>query len=243
MRGVMSVTIGYKSDKNASDDCTSVWVTLLSWPLTRHPGGSARCGMNFSSLSGSAFCDCRWNAWTSARTVPTSGFGSTAYLGWCAISPPVQGSRHEHHHNGAVATHSAAAGEPEDHRHTGRHAAMPARVDITLVKALARAFRWRKLLEAGRYATIDELASAEKINASYVSRILRLTLLAPEIVDVVLHGRQALEMMLPVDAPGVDGAFPVEWERQCWRLVREIPSTEQSTQAPPLCRQCRAAAT
>ena len=53
---------------------------------------------------------------------------------------------------------------------------MPAWVDITLVKALARAFRWRKLLETGRYATIDELARAEKINPSYVSRVLRRTL-------------------------------------------------------------------
>ena len=49
-----------------------------------------------------------------------------------------------------------------------------------MVKALARAFRWRKLLETGVYGTIEELAAAEKINASYVSRVLRLTLLAPD---------------------------------------------------------------
>jgi len=67
---------------------------------------------------------------------------------------------------------------------------MPARVDITLVKALARAFRWRRMLETGRYATIDELARAEKINPSYVSRVLRLTLLAPDIVEAILDGRQ-----------------------------------------------------
>ena len=53
------------------------------------------------------------------------------------------------------------------------------RIDAALVKALARAFRWRKLLETGRHATVEELAAAEKINASYVSRVLRLTLLAP----------------------------------------------------------------
>jgi len=52
--------------------------------------------------------------------------------------------------------------------------------DNTLVKALAGAFRWRKLLETGVYATIDEMAEAEKINGSYVCRILRLTLLAPD---------------------------------------------------------------
>ncbi len=87
---------------------------------------------------------------------------------------------------------------------------MPARVDITLVKALARAFRWRLMLETGRYTTIDELAKAEKINASYVSRVLRLTLLAPDIVEAILDGRKALEMTLR----GLMGAFPVEWERQ-----------------------------
>jgi len=53
------------------------------------------------------------------------------------------------------------------------------RINNTMVKALARAFRWRKLLETGVYATVEEIAAAEKINTSYVSRILRLALLAP----------------------------------------------------------------
>jgi hypothetical protein len=86
-------------------------------------------------------------------------------------------------------------------------------VDNTFVKALARAFRWRQLLENGRYATIRELASAEKINTSYVSRVLRLTLLAPDIVETILDGRQPtgvqLEMMLR--------PFPLQWKQQ--RLV------------------------
>jgi hypothetical protein len=82
--------------------------------------------------------------------------------------------------------------------------------DTTLLKALARAFRWRKILETGRYGTIDELAEAEKINSSYVSRLLRLTLLAPDIVEAILDGRQAEGMTLP----GLMEPFPVEWERQ-----------------------------
>ncbi|WP_296697112.1 hypothetical protein [Thiocapsa sp. UBA6158] len=85
-----------------------------------------------------------------------------------------------------------------------------ARIDSTLVKALARAFRWRRMLESGRYATIDELAAAEKINASYVSRILRLTLLAPEIVEAILDGRLPPEMTLLV----LIKPFPVEWSEQ-----------------------------
>ena len=75
--------------------------------------------------------------------------------------------------------------------------AMPAQVDITLVKAVARAFRWRRMLESGRFATINELAAAEKINSSYVSRVLRLTLLAPDIVEAILDGRQPEGMTVP----------------------------------------------
>ena len=87
---------------------------------------------------------------------------------------------------------------------------MPARADITLVKAVARAFRWRGMLESGRFGTINELAAAEKINSSYVSRVLRLTLLAPDIVKAILDGRQPEGMTLPV----LMGPFPVEWKKQ-----------------------------
>jgi hypothetical protein len=88
------------------------------------------------------------------------------------------------------------------------------RGDPALVKALARAFRWKRMLDDGRYGSISELAAAEKINESYVSRVLRLTLLAPEIVEAILDGRQAAEMSLPE----LMKALPVEWERQRWRL-------------------------
>ena len=85
-----------------------------------------------------------------------------------------------------------------------------ARVDNTMVKALARAFRWRKMLETGTVATVTVIAARERINASYVSRVLRLTLLAPDIVEAILDGRQAPEMTLPA----LVGPFPVEWEAQ-----------------------------
>ena len=84
------------------------------------------------------------------------------------------------------------------------------RVDDTLVKALARAFRWRKLLETGVHGTVDEIARAEGINDSYVSRILRLTLLAPDIVEAILDGRQPPALTLA----RLMKPFPVEWERQ-----------------------------
>ncbi len=88
--------------------------------------------------------------------------------------------------------------------------ALERRQDLTLIKAVARAFRWRRMLESGRFATINELAAAEKINPSYVSRVLRLTLLAPDIVEAILDGRQPEGMTLP----GLMEPFPVEWLNQ-----------------------------
>ena len=75
---------------------------------------------------------------------------------------------------------------------------------------MARAFRWRRMMETGRYGTINELAAAEEINSSYVSRLLRLTLLAPQIVEAILDGRQPDDMTLP----GLMEPSPVEWVEQ-----------------------------
>jgi hypothetical protein len=83
-------------------------------------------------------------------------------------------------------------------------------IDSTMVKPLARAFRWRRMLETGAVGTAREIAAKEKINSSYVSRVLRLTLLAPEIVEAILDGRQTAELMLPK----LMGVFPVEWADQ-----------------------------
>ncbi|NQW51164.1 MAG: hypothetical protein HQ465_07995, partial [Rhodospirillales bacterium] len=76
--------------------------------------------------------------------------------------------------------------------------------------ALARGFRWRKLLETGVYGTIEEMAAAEKINSSYVSRLLRMTLLAPNIVEAILDGRQPAEMTLAA----LMGPFAMVWGEQ-----------------------------
>ena len=89
-------------------------------------------------------------------------------------------------------------------------AAQPPRTDSTLVKALARAFRWKRMLESGEYATIAELAEREGIAPSYMTRVLRLTLLAPDIVKSILDGKQGPEMTLA----RVLGQFPAEWAKQ-----------------------------
>ena len=72
-----------------------------------------------------------------------------------------------------------------------------ARADPALVKALARAHRWQRLLDEGRYASISEMAAAERNDRGYLGRILQLTLLAPDIVEAILNGRQPEGLALP----------------------------------------------
>ena len=89
------------------------------------------------------------------------------------------------------------------------------RVDSAMVKAVAQAFRWREMLESGKYATIREIANAEKINETYVGRLMRLTLLAPVTVEAILNGN------LPgaVTLKSLMQPLPVVWERQVERIL------------------------
>ncbi|MBX6745221.1 MAG: hypothetical protein IRY87_24565 [Acetobacteraceae bacterium] len=84
------------------------------------------------------------------------------------------------------------------------------RGDPALVKALARAFRWRRMLEEGRYASISELAAAERVDRGYLGRILQLTLLAPDIVEAVLDGLQGAD----ADLARLMEPLPSEWSEQ-----------------------------
>ena len=89
-------------------------------------------------------------------------------------------------------------------------ATKPRRPDGTLVKALARAFRWKRMLESGEFVTIAELAEREGIAPSYMTRVLRLTLLAPDIVEAILNGTQGPEVTLA----RVLEPFPLAWQQQ-----------------------------
>ena len=84
------------------------------------------------------------------------------------------------------------------------------KTDNTIVKALARAFRWKCMLEAGEFTTMAELAEREGIAPSYMTRTLRLSLLAPDIVEAILDGRQGPDMTL---AQMLE-PFPASWEEQ-----------------------------
>jgi hypothetical protein len=91
--------------------------------------------------------------------------------------------------------------------------AMKPQPDGTLQKALARAWRWQRMLEDGRFASVRELAEAERVGHSYVGRILRLTLLAPDIVERILDGRRTVGLAALLKP------FLVDWERQRQRLL------------------------
>jgi hypothetical protein len=92
----------------------------------------------------------------------------------------------------------------------GGDAWAPAKPDETLIRALARAHRWKRLLEERKYRSAGELAEAEGVTRSFVNRLLRLTLLAPKIVEAILEGRQSRAMQLEE----LTRAMPSEWEKQ-----------------------------
>ncbi|SLN75196.1 MULTISPECIES: hypothetical protein [Roseobacteraceae] len=89
-------------------------------------------------------------------------------------------------------------------------ASQPRRSDNTMVKALARAFRWKRMLESDEFDTIAELAEREGIASSYMTRVLRLTLLAPNIVEAILDGRHKPDLTLA----RVMEPFPAIWTGQ-----------------------------
>ena len=89
------------------------------------------------------------------------------------------------------------------------------RFDDLLTKALARAFRWKVRLEDGTYCTIKELAEAEKFNPSYAERILKLSLLAPDIMEAILDQRAGA-----LTVEGLAKPLPASWTEQ--RRVLDI---------------------
>ena len=92
------------------------------------------------------------------------------------------------------------------------------RPDETLIRALARAHRWKQMLEEGKYRSAAEIAAAEGVTCSFINRLLRLTLLTPDIVEAVLDGRQSKGLQLAE----LTTAAPSAWEEQRQRLLAKI---------------------
>lgn len=92
----------------------------------------------------------------------------------------------------------------------GRWQPPHAQIDNTMIKAIARAYRWNRLLESREFASVAELAATEKINQSYVCRVLRLTLLAPDIVEAILSGQQPQRLQ----TENLLKPIPIDWREQ-----------------------------
>ena len=81
-------------------------------------------------------------------------------------------------------------------------------------RACPKAHRWQGELESDQHSSVEDLAKAYKVNLSYASRMLRLTSLAPNIVEAVLGGRPPAGLSLRALHKGI----PLYWEeqRQLW---------------------------
>lgn len=108
------------------------------------------------------------------------------------------------------------------------------RPDDALVKALARAFRWKRILESGKFATIAELAAREGIAVSYLTRVLRLTQLAPDLVEAILDGRQPADLTLET----LREPAPAEWQTQMSWLCRNREVAERLSHQLPRAMVC-----
>jgi hypothetical protein len=97
-----------------------------------------------------------------------------------------------------------------------------------MIKALARAHRWKRMLNDGRYASISEIAAAERIDRGYAGTILRLTLLAPDLIEAILDGRQPADFGLTA----LLRPFPIAWDEQRgWWLVAIETTRTRATSA------------
>lgn len=87
-----------------------------------------------------------------------------------------------------------------------------------MVIAIARAFRWKKLLDEGRYYSIVDMAAALGISHHYLTRLLRLTLIAPDILESIVDCREPDGMSLEK----LRQPMPLLWDRQRHRLVTNL---------------------
>ncbi len=95
-------------------------------------------------------------------------------------------------------------------------------VNDALVKALARAFRWKRMLDSGGFSTIADLAQRERIAAPFLTRTMRLAQLAPDLVEAILDGRQPRGLTLEALREPV----PSDWSEQRRHLTIAISDNE-----------------
>lgn len=82
--------------------------------------------------------------------------------------------------------------------------------DMKVLKAIARGFRWQKLIEDGKFESTVEIAMALRTDSSYVARTIRLTYLAPKIIQMFLNGTAPSSLSLA----RLSKSFPEDWNKQ-----------------------------
>lgn len=102
----------------------------------------------------------------------------------------------------------------------------PTRPDDALIRALVRAYHWQEMMESGKAESVRDLAAREKIDPSYMARTLRLTLLAPDIVEAILDGRQPESMSVEK----LRKPFPGAWadQRSHWGMEKSAGERQLS---------------
>jgi DNA invertase Pin-like site-specific DNA recombinase len=88
----------------------------------------------------------------------------------------------------------------------------PSRVDQTLLKTIVRAHKWFNDLASGRVHNMAEIASQEGVDNSYVSRVMNLAFLAPDIIDSIIAGRQPTDLSVEKLTKRID--LPLDWTQQ-----------------------------
>jgi hypothetical protein len=86
--------------------------------------------------------------------------------------------------------------------------------NMSLAVAIAKAYEWQEELESGQFGSVEELAKAKNIDRSYAGRMLKLTSLSPEIVEMILEGNEPPEVSLR----GLRKGIAVVWSQQSEEL-------------------------
>ncbi|AOS78328.1 MULTISPECIES: hypothetical protein [Hydrogenophaga] len=85
--------------------------------------------------------------------------------------------------------------------------------DAPMIKTLGKAFYWKRLIDEGVYPTTADLARALKVETGWAAEVLRMTMLAPDIVEAIFEGRQPRHLNLHT-LRGRQDLLPRDWGEQ-----------------------------
>ena len=83
--------------------------------------------------------------------------------------------------------------------------------DEKMIKAFAKAYKWKNMLEEDEIGSLAQIAVKENITGAYVSKVFNLNFIAPEIVEKILNGEQPRDLKLQ---DMLVGKFPLLWQEQ-----------------------------